>query len=34
MTPQRIQELRPILIDEAGTLSRRLGHREEGEHAA
>ena len=34
MTPQRIQELRPILSGEADTLSRRLGHREEGENAA
>ena len=34
MTPVRILELQPILIDESGTLSRRLGHREEGENAA
>jgi DNA-binding IclR family transcriptional regulator len=34
MTPARILELQPVLIDEARTLSRRLGHREEGEHAA
>jgi DNA-binding IclR family transcriptional regulator len=34
MTPARILELRPILTDEARTLSRRLGHREEGEQAA
>ena len=34
MTPARIRELQPILIDEARTLSRRLGHREEGEDAA
>jgi DNA-binding IclR family transcriptional regulator len=34
MTPQRILELQPILIGEARALSARLGHREEGEHAA
>ena len=34
MTPERIAELRPILIDEARTLSRRLGNTEQGEHAA
>jgi len=34
MTPPRILELQPILIDEARMLSRRLGHRAEGEHAA
>src|SRR5450755_3505519 len=34
MTPARILELQPVLIDEARTLSRRLGHSEEGEHAA
>ena len=34
MTPARIRELKPILITEADALSRRLGHREEGEHAA
>jgi DNA-binding IclR family transcriptional regulator len=34
MTPQRIHELQPILAEEAGKLGRRLGHREEGEHAA
>jgi IclR family transcriptional regulator, acetate operon repressor len=34
MTPERIAELQPILISEAGTLSRRLGHREQGERAA
>jgi DNA-binding IclR family transcriptional regulator len=34
MTPQRIAELQPILIDEARTLARRLGHRESGEDAA
>jgi DNA-binding IclR family transcriptional regulator len=34
MTPPRILELQPILIEEARTLSRRLGHREEGERAA
>jgi IclR family acetate operon transcriptional repressor len=34
LTPLRILELEPTLIDEARMLSRRLGHREEGEHAA
>jgi IclR family acetate operon transcriptional repressor len=34
MTPSRIEELRPILTSEARTLSRRLGHRDEGERAA
>ena len=34
MTPARILELQPVLIDESRALSRRLGHREEGEHAA
>jgi IclR family transcriptional regulator, acetate operon repressor len=34
MTPMRIHELQPILIEEAHALSRRLGHREQGEHAA
>jgi DNA-binding IclR family transcriptional regulator len=34
MTPQRIVELQPVLISEAAALSRRLGHREQGEHAA
>lgn len=34
MTPGRIAELKPILIDEAGLLSRRLGNPEQGEHAA
>ena len=34
MTPPRIAELHSILIDEARTLSRRLGHRDQGEHAA
>jgi DNA-binding IclR family transcriptional regulator len=34
MTPSRILELQPVLIEEAHALSRRLGHREEGEHAA
>jgi DNA-binding IclR family transcriptional regulator len=34
MTPARIAELQPILDDEARTLSRRLGHSEEGEQAA
>jgi IclR family transcriptional regulator, acetate operon repressor len=34
MPPARIEELQPILISEARTLSRRLGHREQGERAA
>jgi IclR family transcriptional regulator, acetate operon repressor len=34
MTPARVRELQPILISEARTLSRRLGHREQGERAA
>jgi len=34
MTPSRIEELRPVLTSEARTLSRRLGHRDEGERAA
>jgi IclR family acetate operon transcriptional repressor len=34
MTPARIRELQPVLIDEARTLSRRLGNPEKGEHAA
>jgi IclR family transcriptional regulator, acetate operon repressor len=34
MTPERIAELKPTLIDEAQSLSRRLGYTEQGEHAA
>jgi IclR family transcriptional regulator, acetate operon repressor len=34
MPPARIAELRGILISEARTLSRRLGHRDQGERAA
>jgi DNA-binding IclR family transcriptional regulator len=34
MTEDRIRELQPILISEAATLSRRLGHHEQGERAA
>jgi IclR family acetate operon transcriptional repressor len=34
MTPRRILELQPVLIEEARTLSRRLGHSDKGEHAA
>jgi IclR family transcriptional regulator, acetate operon repressor len=34
MNSARIEELQPILTREARTLSRRLGHREEGERAA
>jgi IclR family transcriptional regulator, acetate operon repressor len=34
MPPTRIRELQPILTREAQTLSRRLGHRDQGERAA
>jgi DNA-binding IclR family transcriptional regulator len=34
MTPPRILELQPVLTGEAHALSRRLGYREKGEHAA
>jgi DNA-binding IclR family transcriptional regulator len=34
MTAERIAELKPILIDEAQTLSDRLGNPRQGEHAA
>jgi IclR family transcriptional regulator, acetate operon repressor len=34
MTPERIEELKPILTHEARLLSRRLGHRDQGERAA
>jgi IclR family transcriptional regulator, acetate operon repressor len=34
MTPRRIREMEPVLIEEARSLQRRLGHSEEGEHAA
>jgi IclR family acetate operon transcriptional repressor len=34
MTPDRIAELKPILIAEAGAFSRRLGNDDQGEHAA
>jgi IclR family transcriptional regulator, acetate operon repressor len=34
MTSARIRELQPVLIEEARSLGRRLGHREEGERAA
>ncbi|MGH2856096.1 MAG: IclR family transcriptional regulator [Solirubrobacteraceae bacterium] len=34
MTPERIAQLRPMLIDEARAVSRRLGNTEQGEHAA
>jgi DNA-binding IclR family transcriptional regulator len=34
MPPERIAELRTILTSEARALSRRLGHREQGERAA
>ncbi len=33
MTPVRIGQLQPVLVEEARTLSRRLGYHEEGEHA-
>lgn len=34
MTPRRIRELEPVLIEEAHALERRLGHIHEGENAA
>jgi IclR family transcriptional regulator, acetate operon repressor len=34
MTPERIAQLKPVLIEEAETLTRRLGNPEQGEHAA
>jgi IclR family transcriptional regulator, acetate operon repressor len=34
MTPERIAELQQVLMSEARTLSRRLGHDEQGERAA
>jgi IclR family acetate operon transcriptional repressor len=34
MSPERIAELKPILIEEARAVSRRLGNTEQGEHAA
>lgn len=34
MTGERIAQLRPLLIDEARAVSRRLGNTEQGEHAA
>jgi IclR family acetate operon transcriptional repressor len=34
MTPERIAELKPILIEAARSLSRRLGNRDQGEHGA
>jgi IclR family acetate operon transcriptional repressor len=34
MTPERIEELRPVLIRESARLSGRLGYIEEGAHAA
>ncbi len=34
LTPERIEELQPILTSEARTLSRRLGHNQQGEQAA
>jgi IclR family transcriptional regulator, acetate operon repressor len=34
MTPERIAELKPILIEQGGALSALLGHRQQGENAA
>ena len=34
MTPERISELKPTLIEEARSLSLRLGNPQQGEHAA
>jgi IclR family acetate operon transcriptional repressor len=34
LTDERIAELKPVLIDEATNLSRRLGHPQQGAHAA
>jgi IclR family transcriptional regulator, acetate operon repressor len=34
MTPERVAELKPILTEEAQSLSRRLGNPDPGEHAA
>lgn len=34
LSPKRVQELRPIVIKQARALSERLGHRQEGVHAA
>jgi IclR family acetate operon transcriptional repressor len=34
LTPPRVAELRPVLTTQAGALSARLGHREEGDRAA
>lgn len=34
MTDERIAELKPVLIGEAGNLSHRLGHPQQGAHAA
>lgn len=34
MTPERIVEFKPILVEEARMLSRRLGNPQQGEHAA
>jgi DNA-binding IclR family transcriptional regulator len=34
LTPRRIAELRPIVIKQARALSKQLGHRPEGVHAA
>jgi IclR family acetate operon transcriptional repressor len=34
LTPKRIAELRPLVIKQCRALSRELGHRPEGVHAA
>jgi IclR family transcriptional regulator, acetate operon repressor len=34
MTAERVAQLKPVLIEEAATLTRRLGNPEQGEHAA
>ena len=34
LTPKRIAELRPIVIKQSRALSKQLGHRPEGVHAA
>ena len=34
MTPERIAAMKPVLIEEARALSRRLGNPEQGENAA
>jgi DNA-binding IclR family transcriptional regulator len=34
LTPKRIAELRPVVIKHSRALSKQLGHRPEGVHAA